>query len=179
MKCVLDAWHDHEAELLHFVQSRLGNGEDAHDLVQEIFLKAMKQPNGLCGIENRRAWLFHVARNLLIDRYRLQRETIPFDENRALADEVEWLPVEALAQCLPRVLSELAASDREAISRCDIDGLSLQDYAAHSGLSLAAAKARLRRARKRLRERLVEGCRVRFDEQGKVCCFVPRDARDA
>ncbi|MGC1518341.1 MAG: RNA polymerase subunit sigma-70, partial [Azonexus sp.] len=42
------------------------------------------------------------------------------------------------------------------------------------GISLPGAKSRIQRARKRLRNRLVKACQVTFDDQGEVCCFVPR-----
>ena len=47
-------------------------------------------------------------------------------------------------------------------------------FAERQGLSLPAAKSRVLRARSRLRAQLSEACRLEFDEQGKVCSFVPR-----
>ena len=176
MKCIIDAWDDYHHELLHFVARRIPDSQEAHDLVQEVFLRATRLDNGLCGIDNRRAWLFTVTRRLLIDRYRLSRDQVALDEGMASAAEAdEMAPVDALSQCLPRVLAELSAEDRAAITLCDIDGLSQQAYAEQAGLSLPAAKSRLQRARKRLRAQLVTACQVKFDETGQVCCFVPRD----
>lgn len=42
------------------------------------------------------------------------------------------------------------------------------------GISLPGAKSRIQRARQRLRQQLVCACQVTFDENGDVCCFVPR-----
>lgn len=52
--------------------------------------------------------------------------------------------------------------------------MSQEDYARLKGLTLAGAKSRVQRARKRLRAHLTGVCQVRFDEAGRVCCFVPR-----
>lgn len=175
MKCITDAWGEHQRELLHFVANRIPDGQEAHDLVQEVFLRATRLEDGLCGVSNRRAWLFQVARNLLIDRYRLTREEVELDETHLAETTLEALaPVDSLSQCIPRVLAELSAEDREALTLCDIEGMSQQDYANRIGLSLPAAKSRVQRARKRLREQLVSACQVRFDAAGQVCCFVPR-----
>lgn len=87
----------------------------------------------------------------------------------------EVAPVDMLSQRLPRVLSERFPEDREAIMLCDIEGLSQQ---ARLGLTLPAAKSRVQRARRRLRDRLVTACQVQFDEAGHVCCFAPRPAVD-
>jgi len=63
MKCLIHAWHSHEGELRRWLITRLGNPADAEDLLQgERF----------CSVENARAWLFRVARNRLIDRYRMR-----------------------------------------------------------------------------------------------------------
>lgn len=175
MKCILDAWSAHHPELLRFFASRISDTQEANDLVQEVFLRATRLENGLCGVDNRRAWLFQVARNLLIDRYRLTKDEISLEDELGLAEEpADVAPVDLLSQCLPRVLSELSADDREAITLCDLDGLSQQMLADRLGLSLPAAKSRVQRARRRLREQLVAACQVQFDEVGHVCCFVPR-----
>lgn len=174
MRCVTDAWQKHEAELRRFLRHRSGSDTEGDDLLQEVFLRVLRQPNGLCGIDNPRAWLFHAARNLLIDRLRLTKEQVPLPEN--LAAEVNDAPpvVDGLAQCLPRVLSELSLQDREAITLCDIEGMTQQDYAKHIGLSLPAAKSRVQRARTRLKARMAVVCQVSYDESGQVDGFVPR-----
>ena len=99
---------------------------------------------------------------------------MPLPEELAAEPEAVLAPVDGLAQCLPRVLSELAPEDREAIKLCDIEGMSQKDYAARLGLTLPGAKSRVQRARARLKARLTEACQVTFDESGEVCCFVPR-----
>lgn len=175
--CYNKAWRQHQAEIRGFLVNRSGSAFDADDLLQEVFLKALLQGQDFCAIDDPRAWLFHVARNLLVDRLRLSKKQVPLPDD--LADEpvgefAEFAPVDLLSRCLPRVLTELSAQDREAILLCDVQGLAHKDYAVRLGLSLPAAKSRVLRARLRLRTRLAEACQVRFDAQGKVCCFVPR-----
>lgn len=83
-------------------------------------------------------------------------------------------PVDGLTQCLPRVLAELSPQDREAITLCDIEGMTQQDYAKLIGLTLPAAKSRVQRARARLKARMNDACQVSYDEAGQVTGFVPR-----
>jgi RNA polymerase sigma-70 factor (ECF subfamily) len=173
-RCLMTAWHRHEAELRGWLKSRLRNAHDAEDMLQDLFLKALRQDRKFCEIGNARAWLFEVARNALADRLRLKKEQVELPDDLA-ADCDEPVPVDTLAQCLPRALAELPEEDREALTRCDLEGMSQADYAALKGLTLPGAKSRVQRARKRLREHLATACQVRFDEVGKVCCFVPRD----
>lgn len=172
MKCLIHAWHSHEGELRRWLISRLGNPADAEDLLQDVFEKAMLQGERFCSVENARAWLFRVARNALVDRYRMQRDQVELPENMA-AIEDESEAVDELSECLPRVLSELSDEDREVITLCDLDGISQQRFAELKGISLPAAKSRIQRARKRMRQQLEIGCQVQLDETGNVCCFVP------
>lgn len=176
MNCLMRAWHRHEAELRAWLQGRLGNPHDAEDLLQELFLKALRQDRRFCELTNARAWLFEVARNALSDRLRLKKEQVELPEDLA-AEVEEPAAVDSLAACLPRALSELDEEDREALTLCDLEGISQAEFARIKGLTLPGAKSRVQRARKRLREHLTNACQVRFDETGKVCCFVPRAAR--
>ena len=171
--CLLDAWSAHEAELRGYLRHRLGDAQDADELLQEVFLKALRQGGRFCAVENARAWLFQVTRNALTDRLRSSREQIPLPEDVPAQGAEAGPQVDGQSRCLPRVLAELSESDRVALTLCDLDGQPQQVLAERLGLSLPGAKSRLQRARARLRQRLVEACEVRFDNTGKVCCFTP------
>jgi RNA polymerase sigma-70 factor (ECF subfamily) len=171
--CVSAAWQAHEAELLGFLKHQLPDGHAAEDLLQDVFLKAMRQGEGFCSLDNPRAWLFQVARNAVIDRGRVAKHHVSLEDpevdlQAATAPALE--PVDALAGCVDRVLGELAPEDAAIIRSCDIQGATQRDYAERHGLSLPATKSRLLRARQRLRDRLTSTCRVNFDPvDGRVC----------
>jgi RNA polymerase sigma-70 factor (ECF subfamily) len=187
--CLLDAWSAHEAELLRYLRHHVRPASEAEDVLHDLFLKALRQGERFCAVSNPRAWLFEVARNAAVDHARRTRSSAPLAEDlaaselepagvfAALVDEtVEpgLAPVDLLSACLPRVLTELAAEDREALELCDIGGMSQKAFAELKGLSLPGAKSRVQRARQRLRAQLLRACQVQLDERGQVCCFVPR-----
>lgn len=172
--CLMSAWSAYETELLGYLRHRVGHVEDAEEVLQEVFIKAMRQGEHFCGVDNPRAWLFQVARNALADRLRVSREHVLLPDDLVAPRQDEPLPVDDLSQCLPRVLAELAEADRQAITFCDIAGRSQQALADLLGLSLSGAKSRLQRARRHLRQKMETGCQVRFDESGSVCSFTPR-----
>ena len=168
----MTAWQQHEHELYGWLLKQSGSSMDADDLLQETFLRAIRQQGKFCAIENARAWLFDVARHLVIDRSRRLRPLLPlFDELAMQQGELD--AVDSLAGCLPRVLEKLAQADRDILRHCDLEGMKQADYAARSGLTLAASKSRLLRARERLRQQLSLDCQVRLDSSGRVCCFTP------
>lgn len=171
--CLMRAWEASERDLRSWLLHQLHDRPLAEDLLQDVFLKAMRQQADFCAIGNPRAWLFQVARNALADHWRRRHESVPLPEDLTGMDETP-APVDTLASCLPRVLTELSPEDRDVISCCDLDGMTLAAYAERIGVSLSGAKSRLQRARARLKQQLASACEVRFDEQGKVCCFKPR-----
>jgi RNA polymerase sigma-70 factor, ECF subfamily len=169
--CVAAAWRAHEAEVLRFLVHRVGDRAAAQDLVQDVFMKAMRSGQRFCALDNARAWLFQVARTTLIDRHRTehQHEPLPDHDEALAAPEPELpAPVDALAHCIAGVLPLLSAADADILRACDLQGRTQAAYAGDHALTLPAAKARLQRARQRLRRQLVDHCQVRFDAQGRV-----------
>lgn len=71
--CLMKAWQDHETELRRWMRHRLPSEADADDMLQDLFLRALRQRERFCSILNARAWLFTVARNAIADRLRLKR----------------------------------------------------------------------------------------------------------
>ena len=109
---LLRALHDeHAAPLLRYVLRLTGDDQLAEDVVQEALLRAWKNPDILGqGAPAARAWLYTVARNVVIDDRRSARarreiglETVP---ERARSDPTEsaldtWLVADALSQLTP------------------------------------------------------------------------------
>jgi len=171
--CVIKAWRAHQCELRSYLTHRVGNSHLAEDLLQETFIKAMRQGESFCSLDNSRAWLFQVARNALVDHQRLHKETVEVSEDiRATENHAE--PLVALSECVGRVLTELSPEARDIIEQCDLNGVKQHDYAKAHNLTLAAVKSRLLRARQRMRDTLSTNCKVQFDEQGCVAGHVPR-----
>jgi len=173
VNCIDAAWKQHAPELRSWLRHRLNLPQDVDDMMQDLFIKALGQGAKFCSIGNARAWLFEVARNTIADRLKVRREMVELPDDLA-SEESDHDAVDQLCACLPRVLSELSPSDREAINLCDLEGLSQAEYAARSGLNLSTAKSRLQRARQKMRERMTQTCQVTFDGNGHVEDFVPR-----
>jgi len=173
MDCLNKAWTDHAVELRSWLRNRLDHKQDVDDLMQDLFMKALRQGNKFCAVSNSRAWLFQVARYALIDRVRVSKDMVNLpDDLPDLGESVDT--VDNLTACLPRVLSELDEIDRMAILLCDLQGLPHADYARRVNISLSAAKSRLFRARLRLKTHMTQACQIQFDEHGGVGDFVPR-----
>lgn len=173
MNCLTTAWTAHAPELRGWLRHRTGNTALADDLLQDLFLKALRQGERFCELQNARAWLFEVARNLLADHLRVAHRMVALPEDLvAHADDMDT--VDVLTGCLPRVLSELSPDDREAITLCDLQSMPQAEFARLKGLNLSTAKSRVQRARQRLQAQMTLACQVQRDDNGSVSDFVPR-----
>lgn len=168
----MKAWRENEKDLHGWLLKQTRDSEQAQDLLQDVFLKSLRNKERFCSLEHARSWFFTITRNTLIDAVRKPHpETMPFIDQVQQAPETPLLL--ELQSCMMRVLSELDDKDRDAIERCDIQKMSQEDYACSVGLSLPAAKSRLQRARQKLRTQMIKKCQIQFDETG-VCDFTPR-----
>jgi RNA polymerase sigma-70 factor, ECF subfamily len=166
--CVAIAWEAHEGELRSYLRHRLADADAADDVLQDLFVKAMRQGQGFCTLDNPRAWLFQVARNVLVDRARMSRPLEPLPDELAAPEPEGVAAVDGLAECLASCMSALGAEDAEILRSCDLEGQTTRAFALSRDLTLAAAKSRLLRARQRLRAELTGRCQVRFDGDGRV-----------
>ncbi|WP_407929820.1 MULTISPECIES: sigma factor-like helix-turn-helix DNA-binding protein [Lelliottia] len=141
--------------------------------MQDTFLGAVRQQRKFCAIVNTRAWLFEVARHLVIDKNRRRPASQPLHEGICIPDNATET-VDSLAECLSRILDKMTEADRTILTFFDLEGIKQADFADRNGLTLAATKSRLLRAMARLHQKLSSECQVRLDESGLVCCFTPR-----
>ena len=100
--CVLVAWRNYEPEIHGYLVNHLGDVHLAEDLLQDTFLKAMRQGESFCSIENPRAWLFQVARNALIDQGRRFKPQEALSDALAAPIPEERDPVDELDACLAK-----------------------------------------------------------------------------
>jgi RNA polymerase sigma-70 factor (ECF subfamily) len=151
------------ASLYNFAHWLTGNREEAEDLVQETYLKALKGFASFRQGTNLRAWMYRILRNaFLTSRTGLSvKMTDPLDfgaDAEALAatsDTPESLLVARVdQQAVADALERLPAHFREVILLCDLEEMSYQEIAETIGIPIGTVMSRLSRARKSMRESL-------------------------
>jgi RNA polymerase sigma-70 factor, ECF subfamily len=139
------------------------NEQDAEDVVQEAYLRAVRFFGGFRGGDSK-AWLLTIVRNACYSgrrRGRLQESTIPFDEQVHEVEDEALGPEDLLLQrashrALAQALEELPVEFREALVLRELEGLSYKEMAEVTQLPIGTVMSRLARARKRLRRCLQE-----------------------
>lgn len=166
-------WQDFAAPLRGFLRRRTRNEADADDLLQEVFLRVHRQLPTLRDTSKLQGWVYRIARNVLVDHYRRRPEDQPLPPE-APAAVPDGRDLVDLTPALRRFLAALPAAYREPLVRHEYEGQPLELVAREFGLTLTAAKSRVRRARLMLREMLDGCCRFEFDRRGRVIAATPR-----
>ena len=138
------------ARMVHgILLARVPPGE-AEDLVQEVFLSAMKQLRGLRTAAAFRGWLSTIARNRAMDYFRSARETTTLEL-------VEPATPRGDAQDAFLVLNQirrLLDAYRETLILRLVEGMTGPEIAAQTGLTHESVRVNLCRGMKMLRELL-------------------------
>ena len=153
-------YDQHAAALWRYAWRLTGDPERAEDVVQETLLRAWQNPHVLNNGQSPRAWLFTVARNLVVDEWRSARsrnEVISFDGSgppeAAGPDEMSGALNRAL---VGDAMAELSADHRAVVGRSYYQGWTIAQIAADLGIAEGTAKSRLHYALRALRQALVE-----------------------
>ncbi len=146
-----DLYAKYAEDVYRFAHWLTGNPHDARDITSETFVRAFtgdKEPR----LESVKAYLFTIARNLHHKQWRHTSRHEMFDEampdpatqpDEAAANRDEFQRTLAAVQTLPEI-------DRTVLLLRAEDGLSYEDIAAVTGLSVTAAKVKVFRARAKL-----------------------------
>lgn len=137
-----------------------GHEEDARDVVQDVYLRAYRGLRRFRGDARFATWLFRITANCasshLGRRRRHAHEELRDDDApvdvRAETDPVQRAETGALRVELQEALAELPPRLRAVVVLRDIYDLTHEAIAAELGISETAAKVRLHRARRRLRD---------------------------
>jgi RNA polymerase sigma factor (sigma-70 family) len=154
--------------LRNFIRRRVPDASEAEDILQDVFFEYVQAYRLPEPIEQVGAWLFRVARNRIIDRFRKKRE-VQLPQVAGEANNEYWLdevlpspdggPEAAYARSvlleeLSVALDELPKEQRDVFIAHELDGRSFKELAAESGMSMNTLLARKRYAVLHLRKRL-------------------------
>ena len=160
-------------KLLGFIRSRVSSVEEAEDLLQDVFFQFVSGFETIESLDRVTSWLYSVARNKIIDRYRR-------DASRPQRTDFEWItgkeddvPLtlqdilpdldntpestllrEAIWDEITDALAELPADQREIFIQNEMEEKSFREIADETGVSINTLLSRKRYAILALRKRL-------------------------
>jgi len=152
-----ELYHRYKEKTYWMIYRRLGNEEEAKDMVQEIFLSLWTGRERLAGLDVLDAYLYGMARNKIISLYR--KKDTQFKGDHYLYSSLEQLDVAADDHLITRelndqveeVVARLPATMRACFQLNKNEGKKVQDIAALLNLSEQTVRNNLSEALRRLR----------------------------
>ncbi|TDN35847.1 sigma-70 family RNA polymerase sigma factor [Hymenobacter sp. UV11] len=168
------AVREQRGRLLRFIERRVPDPAEAEDILQDVFAELVESYRLLKPVEQAAAWLFRVARNRIIDRYRRvpAQRTVSLDAPLGAGDGDEparllqdVLPApddspenrllrETIMDALTDALAELPAEQRQVFVWHELEDKSFNEMVADTGVPLKTLISRKHYAVKHLRKRL-------------------------
>jgi RNA polymerase sigma-70 factor (ECF subfamily) len=169
-------WSRIQNELKGFVYKRVKDKALTEDIVHDVFLKVHDKMVQLREGEKIFGWIYEITRNTINDHYRRNSKTIK-------SRDIDWESAPPnFNECVSGLIAELIPSlpdkYRIPLEMTEIQNHSQLEVANKLGLTYTAAKTRVQRARKMLREKIDEVLIVKTDgfghvvlcEDRKSCC---------
>jgi len=165
-----------QSRLRNFIRRRVADEGDAEDILQDVFYELVEAYRLMKPVEQVGAWLYRVARNRIIDRFR-KKKPVTFADTGVISEEGETLRLEdllpspdagpdaayarsVLLQELEDAVDELPEDQREVFVGHEVEGYSFKELSARTGVSVNTLLSRKHYAVVYLRQRL----RAIYDE---------------
>lgn len=148
-------------KLYRFALSYLKDQAEAEDAVQEVMIKLWDRRETLKNYRSVEAFAMTVTRNHCLDRLRKKR-TLSFEEVPVLEKEFhragnphERMELNDNVNKIRMIMQELPGQQREIVQLRDVEGYAFEEIADITGMNVNLIRVNLSRARKKIRETLI------------------------
>jgi len=170
------SWLLLEDKLRSFIFSKVHDTALTEDLLQDTYLRIHANIHSLRDSSRLQPWIYQIARNLVTDHFRTRpHQSAPAEIPEDPVDqEVDPAAMSEAIQDMIHFMDQMPPSQCEALCSTEIRGMSIGEYAESAGISYTAAKTRVHRAKKELREMMLACCHYEFDKFGTVLEISPK-----
>lgn len=150
---------------LNFVESRVGNREDAEEILQEAFVRTAQKAGDIDEPEHAVAWFYRLLRNAIIDHYRRnaagERAREAYAQKTSPSETDQDREMErVVCECVTDLVGVLKPEYSTIIRDIDLNGAEIGAVATSLGITAGNARTRLHRARRALRDEVERTCRT-------------------
>lgn len=166
--------------LRRYLQRLVGNPATADDLLQDTLLKIARALPTFEGRSSVKTWAFTIATRVATDHFRRPQnraQMVDIDETSPVdhAETEQKLVIDEMSSCVREVIDTLPEDYRTAVVLHDLEGQTAAKVAEIVGCSLATAKIRIHRGRRRLQQALNNECSFYRDEDNVFRCDRKRE----
>lgn len=148
----------YERRLVYYIRRVSGNGDEAFDVMQEVWLTAFRRLTTLQHPEAFRVWLYKIAHDLAVSHARKRGKwPKPLPDPETTEHETDgWNELDAMenVELLHRALERLSPTHREILTLRFLEQMELAEIANVINLQIGTVKSRLHYAKRELRRQL-------------------------
>jgi len=160
--------------LFNFIRKKVGSGDVAEDIYQEVVLKILNKQDQLSGRQSLKSWLFTIAKNQIIDHYRKQKQFTDVG-TLELEDQSEINSYGDLEGCLSSLIAQLPDDYRQIIMLSELQGKSQKELSELLGVNYVTIRSKVQRGRERIRTLIFDACAVEQDKSGRLVDCTPKN----
>lgn len=165
-------WRDYGQALRGFLRARINDPDDVEDLLQEIMIRTHRHLFELREDTKLRAWIYQIARNVVIDFYRKSGRGAELQAGDLWYQNPDSATArDELADCIAPMVRALPSEYAEVLIAVDLKGQSQKDYASARGVPYSTLKSKVQTGRRHLRALFEDCCRLSFDSRGGVADY--------
>jgi len=167
---VTNIWNQFHKELAGFIAQTVRNPADQDDMLQEVFVKIIRNQDKVNQAENLRGYLYAIVRNTINDYYRSQKHNRHDAEipEALTAEETQSLNATIADCCIKPFIYQLPEKYKEALLLSEIQELSQKDLAEKLNISYSGAKSRVQRGKEKLKALILNCCAYEYDHYGNL-----------
>lgn len=161
--------------LLNFIKGKVSSAADAEDIYQDVVYKIITKSGQLSKAASMKSWLFTIAKNQIIDYYRVRKNKTQLElvSDMAFAEEAPTNSYGGLEGCLSGFIEVLPEDYRQVIQLSEIEGKSQKEVAESLGLNYVTLRSKVQRGRERIKKMIQEACVIEQDGVGRVVECTP------
>lgn len=167
-------WDNLYDELLSFINLKVKDKSAAEDIVQDVFIKVHTKSHQVKETDKITNWIYQITRNAVVDHFRGQSKTIAPVNVDWESDNHEFN--DCVAYCLKKLMNTLPDKYRIPLELTEIDNVSQYEVAGRLNITYSAARTRVQRARKILKQKLDDLYRIKTDSYGNIISCENRNA---
>lgn len=169
-KDVTNIWTNFNKELKGFIYNKTKNSVDTDDILQEVFIKIIRNIDKVNQSENLRQYLYGIVRNTLSDYFKNQKTFSNDTEIQEQFSEIETNSLnETIAECcIKPFISKLPDNYKQALLITEFQNVSQKELAEKLNISYSGAKSRVQRGKEKLKELILNCCAYQNDKYGNL-----------
>lgn len=167
---VTTIWINFHKELKAFILNKTRNSADTDDILQDVFIKIIRNIDKVNQAENLKNYLYGIVRNSINDYFKNKKIASTSVEivEKITEEDTQSLNRTIAECCIKPFINKLPNDYREALLLTEFQNISQKELAEKLNISYSGAKSRVQRGREKLKQLIQDCCSYESDNYGNL-----------